>query len=1197
MDPISAPICSALVLTICSFLGLRDEEKIADGLRGLAGNLAAGTIDANARRILSKLSDKTKDPTTGLPCNFEIQQASLEALRGAGFALLLEIGRQMEPRKPWIASIVTFVRSGRFGKEPLLAALDRPDLQSLEAIERALQSDSFVTWHEAISLTEFDIATCFQGQRCSLGNVLLQRFRAWLRHHVCDEALFSNIELLLLDGWSSAGAAAPKLRFDDIYCLLLRESFKQKPEIFNILLADQFGTQAQIIQTTAQRTLQIQELLAPFVADSAVLLSGLDTTIQEIRVGQSELSNFHCELVTALAMLRNEVLHGDVEAVTQIESLQGHIEQLSNAFSTWERKLFGLPLVRPIVPSVQAKNEGGYLWLIQAKYRALDLIGRDADLASLWQWLHSDAPISIRLVTGRAGAGKTRIGFELIWKLARERGDTWDAGRIESLQLRRLNDHSHPQDWQWNKPTLVLLDYARAGGDALETLLRELARRSDDQGLPKFRLLLLERSQSVNDNWLKYLREIEHVDGGHCVGTLLDPPDPVELKTLDSLGQRRALFVAALAKISTTGKRIQVPELGANNDFDQMLARPDWADPLVPVMAALVAADRQELMAAMHLTRMDLAEKIARTESQRLLKFGQLHGLKHQGEQRLLLHVAALVVLCGGVTAKEIRKIARIETETLALNVTGGPGQVAWAIAEAWPDIETIIGNLQPDLVAEAFVLNQFEEPKHVQDARDAMLRHVGGHEYMIAALILRAFQNFQMDRPKAEALSFLVSALIGQGLATREEALLAALDEAMPLNTVALRQSALRIKEARLDALRSRFDDSHLSQYNRLELAYSTYSLAIRLSHVGDYQEALVAAQMAVENFRALAAENPDLFSSALASSLNSMANRLSEIGHREGAVTMAEEAVVTFRALFAQNPDYLHELANSLSTFANCLGEMRNYQRALSTGEEAVECYRILVKKDPDTYRPNLTNSLNNLAILLSEVGRFHDAFDPAKEAMEGYRALVAKYPDAYLPDLAMSLSNLSICMFELGDRKARGPGEEAVRLYRTLAAQHSDAFHSALASSLINLANSLSLVGDYHEAFKAAEEAVEIFGALELKHPGVFLPDLANSTQALAFHLIAMDRHYEAIFSLNQAVKSYRALVVENPRAFRPNLLKALHNLALCHYELRESKKAIAAAKEAKEVHNDLVVDTPDVHYDLAEFIKNLQKFGLL
>ena len=90
MDPVGAPLFSAMMLTASALAGL-GEHQLPDALRGLIGNLAAGSIDTTARRLLARLADQSTDASTGLPRNHDVARASEDALRGAVMALILEV--------------------------------------------------------------------------------------------------------------------------------------------------------------------------------------------------------------------------------------------------------------------------------------------------------------------------------------------------------------------------------------------------------------------------------------------------------------------------------------------------------------------------------------------------------------------------------------------------------------------------------------------------------------------------------------------------------------------------------------------------------------------------------------------------------------------------------------------------------------------------------------------------------------------------------------------------------------------------------------------------------------------------------------------------------------------------------------------------------------------------------------------------
>jgi tetratricopeptide (TPR) repeat protein len=97
---------------------------------------------------------------------------------------------------------------------------------------------------------------------------------------------------------------------------------------------------------------------------------------------------------------------------------------------------------------------------------------------------------------------------------------------------------------------------------------------------------------------------------------------------------------------------------------------------------------------------------------------------------------------------------------------------------------------------------------------------------------------------------------------------------------------------------------------------------LAFQLGKLGRREEALAAAEEAVDTNRELAAARPDAFRPELARSLNNLAIRLRELGRREEALAAAEEAVDIRQELAARWPHaHQHELRRSLQVAASLL------------------------------------------------------------------------------------------------------------------------------------------------------------------------------------------------------------------------------------------------------------------------------------
>ena len=289
-----------------------------------------------------------------------------------------------------------------------------------------------------------------------------------------------------------------------------------------------------------------------------------------------------------------------------------------------------------------------------------------------------------------------------------------------------------------------------------------------------------------------------------------------------------------------------------------------------------------------------------------------------------------------------------------------------------------------------------------------------------------------------------------------------------------------------------------------------------------------------------------------------NNLSIRLSDVGERKAALVAAREAVELYRGLAEASPAaYTPDLAASLSNLANCLSSMGDRDRALVVAREAVELYRALAEASPQAYRPDLAGALNNLAAFLSEVGERGEALVVAREAVRLRRVLAEASPQAYTPDLAMSLNNLANRLSAVGERgEALVVAREAVELYRGLAEASPQAYTPNLAASLNNLANHLSEVGERNEALEAAREAVRLRRALAEASPHAYTPDLAASLNNLANRLSAVGEQDEALETFVEGFDCFSPAV-------RARLLVAR---ATWRDDGGEAGDVVAAAREA-------------------------------
>ncbi len=568
----------------------------------------------------------------------------------------------------------------------------------------------------------------------------------------------------------------------------------------------------------------------------------------------------------------------------------------------------GRPHLTLIPPRNRAPTVRTEIDLLNPYGRAIGLVGREADMQSLWNWLHSDRPISVRTLTGRAGVGKTRAAIELVERLDQEKPDQWWGGFVQGSEMRRFASQQNLTDWSWARPTLIVVDYAASLVEPLREWLRGLAQNSGRAGGKPFRLLLLEREAAAGEGWLQFLCFGGYSEGG--VRELFDPLEPTRLDRLDTADKRRAVLAKMLevAAPLVYCKPPKLPPVGHNAHFDKQLDNAVWDDPLYLMMAALLSL-RSNLVEVLELPRTELAMQLVNHEIKRLTE-----GAVSTAAERLLVHLGAFAALGNGLTHEQALEVAQQESDALKLTYPGGVGELVSRVHEVLPAPDHGLAPVVPDVMAEALVIRALSKCSYAQQEA-AVLRAVEKLGRRVVAFIIRTAQDFA-PTGQAEPLNWL-ERLITSGQAD-DLGLLAEIEDSTPQQTTVLSEKALEVNELlakRLDKL----SKQNSNEAVRGEYARLVHNLANRLSAIGRREEALERAHEAVRIYEQLAKARPDAFLPNLAMSLSNLANMLSDLGRREEALEKAQQAMRIYeqlaRAICAQSSKHSFSLTRDCS------------------------------------------------------------------------------------------------------------------------------------------------------------------------------------------------------------------------------------------------------------------------------------------
>ncbi|GIF26821.1 lipopolysaccharide biosynthesis regulator YciM [Actinoplanes tereljensis] len=374
--------------------------------------------------------------------------------------------------------------------------------------------------------------------------------------------------------------------------------------------------------------------------------------------------------------------------------------------------------------------------------------------------------------------------------------------------------------------------------------------------------------------------------------------------------------------------------------------------------------------------------------------------------------------------------------------------------------------------------------------------------------------------------------------------------------------------------------------------LAMALNNLAIQLYSTGAYGEAADVASQAVERYRSLVSGSANRhLRRDLGAALNTLAVALSHHDEHRSAHAVIQESVDLHRQLANDGtPADQAALAAALNTLANEEFRLGSAVDACAAAQQAVRIYGSLSENSPQTYLPDLAMALNTLANRQAALGEHDQALDASDRSVRAYAELARRDPQAFEANLAMALNGLANRQAAYGDLATSVvTAERSVNLRRRLV-QTSPAAQPQLAMSLNSLAVRYRDAGDLDRSIEVAGEAVGIYRQLDPSGA-----DVARATaMALSNLSVALaddGRRHEARTAAAEVVATYEAIRDTMPGAYEREYSVALNNLS--HRELAIGAEDAAAqyAEAAVAIRRRLLAGDVESRADLASALTNL------
>jgi tetratricopeptide (TPR) repeat protein len=702
--------------------------------------------------------------------------------------------------------------------------------------------------------------------------------------------------------------------------------------------------------------------------------------------------------------------------------------------------------------------------LLRAEHQQIDFVGRGSVLGSLREWRDSDgdasASVSVRLLHGPAGQGKSRLAIEfgaISW------ADGWTVlhvrcaadGTTVDLDNRSTQERAEP-----GRPDVLLLivDYAERWPH--QQLIGFL---NDCRGQEGRYVRVLLISRSAGGWWSTPTRYLTNWGV---------PFDDIRLRPLEEDGgvDRGTLYARACAYFASA---VGAAEPAKPRD----LTAEKFSTVLAVHMAALVDTEVERRGEELSASRVAISEYLVKREREHWERL--LESRRVAIGPDAFAQVVYAATLTGALPrAEALDALARIkvecrETTTMVLK--------DHTVAYPAHQFDTALEPLQPDLLGEDFLaLLLPTEPvlsllgdgwseaapfrlilgeASADDTEDGgppaswtkralimLIEAAGRWEHVT----LRQVVPLLEARP--ELIRLAGSAAISRLAHNRwvPEHLLDVLESKLPFKDVELDAGAASLAE-RLTAYRLRMAGN--ATYAR---AGVHRRLAHRLENIQEYAKATAEIEKALELRRRLKDKDDgsraewafDLDWAGIMFSMNGDHARALEA--TSGAADIYAELVACYRKV---NPAVADEMRRRLTyTLANLANRQLSAEVRRDHAREGVRLsYLLIGEGDPTQDHIELAGALQNLGNALRDLGQLDEALGHLRRAVEIRRVQTRRQFGFYAPLLASAYVGLRTCQVRMGSlSEALTVAEEEVELLRTMAEANQALYSDQLAEA---------------------------------------------------------------------------------------------------------------------------------------------------